>query len=89
MYHLFPVRLADREQLSAHLAQAGIGTLIHYPVPLSAQQAFAGYEPAECPVAAGAAAELLSLPLHPRLADADVARVAQSVIAFVKGHRAA
>ena len=89
VYHLFPVRLADREQLSAHLAQAGIGTLIHYPVPLSAQPAFAAYEPMECPVAGAAAAELLSLPLHPRLADADVARVAQSVIAFVKGHRAA
>ena len=71
------------------LQQAGIGTLIHYPVPLSAQQAFAAYEPTECPVASVAAAQLLSLPLHPRLADADVTRVVQSVRAFVKGHPAA
>jgi dTDP-3-amino-3,4,6-trideoxy-alpha-D-glucose transaminase len=85
VYHLFPVRLPDRDGLSAHLSQEGIGTLIHYPVPLSAQQAFAAYEPAECPNASAASAELLSLPLHPRLTDADVARVARSVCAFVKG----
>ena len=86
VYHLFPVRLPDRDGLSAHLARESIGTLIHYPVPLSAQQAFAAYEPAECPIASAASAELLSLPLHPRLTDADVARVARSVSAFVKGH---
>ena len=85
VYHLFPVRLPERDGLSAHLAREGIGTLIHYPVPLSAQQAFAAYEPAECPIASAASAELLSLPLHPRLTDADVARVTRSVSAFVKG----
>ena len=86
VYHLFPVRLRARDELSAHLARTGIGTLIHYPLPLSAQPAFAVYEPPPCPVASGAASELLSLPLHPRLADADVARVAHDVNAFVKGH---
>ncbi len=85
VYHLFPVRLRARDELGAHLAAAGIGTLIHYPVPLSEQQAFAAYEPRPCPTASAAAAELLSLPLHPRLADADVARVTRSVNAFVKG----
>jgi len=85
VYHLFPVRVRARDALGAHLAQAGIGTLIHYPVPLSAQPAFAAYEPPECPVAAGAAAELLSLPLHPRLGDADVARVSREVTLFSKG----
>jgi dTDP-4-amino-4,6-dideoxygalactose transaminase len=87
VYHLFPVRLPARDALSAHLSQAGIGTLIHYPVPLSAQEAFAGCEPAACPVATRAAAELLSLPLHPRLTDDEVTRVAQQVGAFAKGYR--
>jgi dTDP-4-amino-4,6-dideoxygalactose transaminase len=86
VYHLFPVRLRARDELSAHLARTGIGTLIHYPVPLSAQQAFELYEPLPCPVASAAASELLSLPLHPRLTDADVARVAQGVTAFLKEH---
>jgi dTDP-3-amino-3,4,6-trideoxy-alpha-D-glucose transaminase len=85
VYHLFPVRVPARDELSLHLAQVGIGTLIHYPVPLSAQQAFAAYEPVPCPVASAAATELLSLPLHPRLADTDVARVAQAVSVFAKG----
>ena len=84
VYHLFPIRLAGRDALSEHLANAGIGTLIHYPVPLSAQDAFAAYEPPDCPVAARAAAELLSLPLHPRLTDADVTRVVRAVGAFAK-----
>jgi dTDP-3-amino-3,4,6-trideoxy-alpha-D-glucose transaminase len=86
VYHLFPVRVPERDELSAHLARAGIGTLVHYPVPLSAQPAFAAYEPEPCPVASSAAAELLSLPLHPRLADADAARVSRTVNAFAKGH---
>jgi len=74
-----------RDELSAFLKQAGIGTLIHYPVALSAQEAFAAYKPMECPVASAAAVELLSLPLHPRLADADIARVTRAIGAFVKG----
>jgi dTDP-3-amino-3,4,6-trideoxy-alpha-D-glucose transaminase len=86
VYHLFPVRVLDRDDLSAGLTRAGIGTLVHYPIPLSVQQAFSKYEPAACPVAMNAAAELLSLPLHPRLADADVARVAREVNTVVKGH---
>jgi len=82
VYHLFPVRVAARDALGAHLAKTGIGTLIHYPVPLSAQAAFAAYQPPDCPVAACAAAELLSLPLHPRLEDADVTRVTREIALF-------
>lgn len=89
VYHLFPVRLKKRDELSAHLKQAGIATLIHYPVALSAQEAFAAYTPMECPVASAAALELLSLPLHPRLADVDISRVTRAIGAFVKGHSAA
>ena len=89
VYHLFPVRLKKRDELSAHLKQAGIGTLIHYPVALSAQGAFAAFKPMECPVASAAAAELLSLPMHPRLVDADVTRVTREIGAFVKGHSTA
>jgi dTDP-4-amino-4,6-dideoxygalactose transaminase len=85
VYHLFPVRCSTRDALQAHLAASGIETLIHYPVPLSRQRAFAAYDPAPTPVADRAALQILSLPLHPRLTSADVGRVAGAVAAFVKG----
>ncbi|HTM04250.1 MAG TPA: DegT/DnrJ/EryC1/StrS family aminotransferase [Vicinamibacterales bacterium] len=82
VYHLFPVRTANRDALQAHLKAHGIETLIHYPVPLNAQPAFAAWASPECPVAARAARELLSLPLHSRLSPADVERVADCVNAW-------
>ena len=88
VYHLFPVRTRSRTALQAHLAQAGIETLMHYPVPLSAQPAFARFDPGPCPVASIAANEVLSLPLHPALSTEDVERVAAAVNAFEKGQSA-
>jgi dTDP-3-amino-3,4,6-trideoxy-alpha-D-glucose transaminase len=85
VYHLFATRSDRRDELMAYLAARGIGTLIHYPVPLSAQPAFASYAPAPCPVAAAAAGELVSLPLHPRLSAEDVTRVSRDVNVFLKG----
>ena len=85
VYHLFPVRSSERDALQQHLRAAGVETLIHYPLPLTAQRAFAPASPAECPVATQAAGELLSLPLHPRLGEADVARVAAAAKTFQKG----
>jgi dTDP-4-amino-4,6-dideoxygalactose transaminase len=90
VYHLFPVRCAERDALQAHLQASGIDTLIHYPVPLPAQAAFAKATAGQgsrrgCPVAAQAARELLSLPLHPRLRDADVDAAAGAVNEFWKG----
>jgi dTDP-4-amino-4,6-dideoxygalactose transaminase len=85
VYHLFPVRSARRDVLQAHLARAGVETLIHYPIPLHKQPAFAQLTPRDCPVAARAAAELLSLPLHPRLHQRQAARVVDAIEAFEKG----
>ena len=85
VYHLFPVRSSARDALQAHLTAAGVETFVHYPVPLHQQPALAEYAPAPCPEAAQAASELLSLPLHPRLADADATRIAGEVAAFQRG----
>ena len=79
VYHLFPVRCSGRDELQSALASAGIETLIHYPVPLNEQPAFAAYSTGHCPVASRAARELLSLPLHPGLSDIDVERVVSAV----------
>ena len=82
VYHLFPVRSPDRDALQEYLRAAGIETLIHYPLALSDQRAFARFRPSPSPVATRAAAEILSLPLHPRLGDDDVCRVAETVTMF-------
>ena len=71
VYHLFPVRSSARSALQTSLKAAGVETLIHYPMPLNEQPAFAPYRAQECPVAARAARELLSLPLHPGLTASD------------------
>ena len=51
VYHLFPIRARERDRLQAHLAAAGIETLIHYPVPIPRQPALAAEHPASCPIA--------------------------------------
>jgi dTDP-3-amino-3,4,6-trideoxy-alpha-D-glucose transaminase len=87
VYHLFVVRAAARDALRAHLAARGVETLIHYPVPIPRQPAFAS-TPADCPLAARACDEVLSLPLHPAMADDDVDRVAEAVDAFAPERQA-
>ncbi len=91
VYHLFVVRVGGqastagtRDELQAHLAARGVDTLIHYPVPIPLQPALAVAEPAACPIAARACNEILSLPLHPGLSEADIDFVA----AALKGHDA-
>jgi dTDP-4-amino-4,6-dideoxygalactose transaminase len=90
VYHLFPIRAADRDGLRVHLQRAGIESLIHYPVALPEQDAFASYRRGgSWPEAIRAAGELLSLPLNARLSEADVTRVAGAVAAHLKGRELA
>ena len=81
VFHLYVVRHPRRDALQAALAERGIGTLIHYPIPLHLQPAFAGLggKPGDLPVAERATSEILSLPLYPELDDATVRRVAETV----------
>lgn len=69
VYHLYVVTVADREALLKHLSAAGIGTGIHYPVPLHLCTAYEslGYRQSAFPIAEAAAARILSLPMFPNL----------------------
>jgi len=82
VYHLFVIRTPARAAFQAHLDAHGVETLIHYPVPIPSQPAMAGVAPADCPIAARACDELVSLPLYPALPDADVRLVAEAARAF-------
>lgn len=79
VYHLFPVLSSAREALRAHLAERGIETLIHYPIPIPHQRAMADQCPAECSVATRVCREVLSLPLHPALDERSVDEVASAI----------
>ncbi|RMF85006.1 MAG: DegT/DnrJ/EryC1/StrS family aminotransferase [Nitrospirae bacterium] len=81
VYHLYPLRVPERDRVQQHLAEAGIQTLIHYPLPLHLQPAFAdlGYGPGDFPHAEAAAASMISLPLFPQIEEAEVERVAEAV----------
>jgi dTDP-4-amino-4,6-dideoxygalactose transaminase len=85
VYHLYVVRVQNRDDLQRHLAEAGIGTGIHYPIPLHLQSAYRtlGYEKGDFPVTERAAAEILSLPMFPGLTPAQQSRVAEHVLEFV------
>jgi dTDP-4-amino-4,6-dideoxygalactose transaminase len=82
VYHLFVVRADDRRALQRHLRDRGIETLIHYPVPIPRQPAFASELASPCPRAERACGEVLSLPLHPSLSEADVRHVSAAIADF-------
>ena len=84
VYHLYVVRTADREGLMDHLKKAGIGTGIHYPIPLHLQKAYTsmGYKRGDFPVTEKAAEEIVSLPMFPQLAVEQQARVVGEMLSF-------
>jgi len=85
VYHLYVVRVQDREAMQAHLAEAGIGTGIHYPIPLHLQKAYRqlGHKKGDFPVTERVAAEIVSLPMFPQMTEAMQDLVAQSVKEFL------
>lgn len=68
-WHLYVVRTSDRDRLQGRMTEAGIGTLIHYPIPPHMQKAYADMEilPDAFPLAHDLASEVLSLPIGPQL----------------------
>ena len=79
VWHLFVVRHPRRDELLRLLAEAGIGTLVHYPVPPHRAGAYRGYEWPALPIADELAATVLSLPIGPHLSSADGERVIEAV----------
>lgn len=80
-YHQYVVRTTRREALLQHLVQAGIPAAVHYPVPLHRQRAFGG-SPVPLPEAERAAAEVISLPVHPYLTEEATGTVCEAIERF-------
>jgi dTDP-4-amino-4,6-dideoxygalactose transaminase len=81
VYHLYVIRVQDRNALQDSLKAAGIGTGIHYPIPLHLQKAYRwlGYTEGDFPVTEKLAAEILSLPMYPQLTRSEQEKVVQAV----------
>ncbi len=90
VFYVYCIRVPDRRRdaLRTYLADRGIGTQVHYPVPIHLQQSaeFLGYRKGDLPVTERLADEVLSIPMYPELTDEQVARVATTIREFMKAH---
>ena len=86
-YHTFVVQVPQRDLLQRHLATQGVGTAIHYPVPIHLQPALAwlGHRRGDFPVTEGQAARILTLPINQFLREEEVVYVASVVNSFFAG----
>lgn len=87
VWHLYCVRHPQRDRLRERLAQAGVETLIHYPIPPHLQGAYAGlgYGKGAFPIAESMAETLISLPIGPAMSDAHIDHVVAAVASAAKG----
>ncbi len=84
VYHLYVVRVSDREAFQAHLSEAGIGSGIHYPIPLHLQKAYQhlNYKKGDYPVTERVTGEIVSLPMYPQMTREQAEEVAKRVKEF-------
>jgi dTDP-4-amino-4,6-dideoxygalactose transaminase len=88
VYHIYAIRAPRRDELRAYLADQGIGTGIHYPIPLHLQMAYRQMEFKEgaFPISEKVASEILSLPMFPGLSFADQQQVGEAITRFSFNH---
>jgi dTDP-4-amino-4,6-dideoxygalactose transaminase len=87
VYHLYVIRVPNRDALRTYLwEECGVGTGIHYPVPIHLQPFYAdhGYREGQFPVTEQVCGEILSLPIFPEMSDDQVAYVAEQVKVFFR-----
>lgn len=85
VYHLYVIRVSNREEFMKELAEAGIGTGIHYPIPLHLQAAYRrlGHREGDFPVTERVAREIVSLPMFPQLQESQQRFVVERVMALL------
>jgi dTDP-4-amino-4,6-dideoxygalactose transaminase len=78
VYHVYVVRVPDRDAWRSRLTEAGVQTGVHYPIPVHLQPAYRnlGYSAGDFPVSERVAGEVLSLPIYPELTNAQIETIA-------------
>jgi dTDP-4-amino-4,6-dideoxygalactose transaminase len=86
VYHLYVIRTGDRDGMMKHLKNTGIGTGIHYPIPLHLQKAYTAlnYRRGDFPVCEKAASDIVSLPMYPQLTSEQQAQVVEEILYFAE-----
>lgn len=84
VFHLFIIRSNKRAELQKHLSEAGIGTMIHYPVPPHMQEAYKelNYKKGDFPLAELIAETALSLPLYPGITESEITQVCNAIKSY-------
>lgn len=84
VYHLFVARTANREQLQQYLQKQGVGTAIHYPIPIHLQEAYRDlkYKKGNFPIAEQISQEVLSLPMFPELKNSEIQYICKQLNCF-------
>jgi dTDP-4-amino-4,6-dideoxygalactose transaminase len=87
VYHLYVVRTDDREGMMTYLKEQGIGTGIHYPIPLHLQKAYEprGHREGDFPICEKVAREIVSLPMFPQLKSDQQRRVVEAIAKLAEG----
>jgi dTDP-4-amino-4,6-dideoxygalactose transaminase len=88
VYHLYVIRVKNRDELRGHLLDQGIATGVHYPTPIHLQPAYKelGYRSGDFPVSERYMTRLLSLPMYPELEPELIYRVTQAIECFMNQH---
>jgi dTDP-4-amino-4,6-dideoxygalactose transaminase len=88
IYHLYIIRTRKRDELQKYLSENGIGTGLHYPIPLHLQKAYTGlgYTEGDFPITEKVASEILSLPMFPQITTDQQQYVATHIKAFFNSH---
>jgi len=84
VYHLFVIRVNKRDALKDFLQERGVGTQIHYPIPIHLQEAYKnlGYKSGDFPISERNAGEILSLPIYPELTTEEIEEIAGLITEF-------
>ncbi len=84
VYHLYVIRVPNRNEMLSFLQQNGISVGIHYPIPIHLQPAYKdlGYQKGDFPVTERYADEILSLPMFPELNDDQITYITNVLMEF-------
>ena len=88
VYHLYQIKVDNRDELQRYLAEKEVSTVIHYPIPIHLQEAYKdlGYKEGDFPITEKLAKRILSLPMFPELKDEEIKYVCETVKEFANKH---